>query len=138
MVLGVGGQTDARMRPHLTEWRAADDPKAWADLASVTRELSAIQDDLASRKAKQQPKSIVARGPKHDIFGNASIHLILKEGVNGPLLIAVNTAPKKVSAHFAVSGASSAEVLFENRIIAVKDGFSDDFAPNAVHVYRLK
>ena len=82
------------MRPHLTEWRAADDPKAWADLASVTRELSAIQDDLASRKAKQQPKATVASSPKHDIFGNASIHLILKEGVKGPLLIAVNNVEK--------------------------------------------
>ena len=135
---GLTWYTYASARPAPGNFGAADDPKAWADLASVTRELSAIQDDLASRKAKRQPKATVASGPKHDIFGNASIHSILKEGANGPLLIAVNTAPEKLTAHFAVSDASRAEVLFEDRVIEAGDGFSDNFEPNAVHVYRLK
>lgn len=117
---------------------AADVPERWADLASVTRELAAIQDDLASRTAGCQPETTILDGPKQDKFGNGSIHAILKEGVNGRLLIAVNAAPETVTARFAVEGASRAEVLFENRAIDVKDGFIDTFESNGVHVYKLK
>ena len=37
-----------------------------------------------------------------------------------------------------VSGAATAEVLYENRACDVEDGrITDDFAPFAVHIYRL-
>ena len=104
----------------------------------MTRELSQIQDDLASRTAKCQPATTILEGSKQDIFGNGSIHSILKEGVKGRLLIAVNAAPAPVKARFNVSGAKRAEVLFEKRILDVKNGFADEFESNGVHVYRLK
>ena len=117
---------------------AADDPERWADLAGVTRELAAIQDDLASRTSRIQPKATVLEGPRRDKFGNGSIHAILKDGANGPLLIAVNAAPEHVSASFAVQGQDRVDVLFENRNISANEGFLDSFEPNGVHVYRLK
>ena len=117
---------------------AADIPERWADLASVTRELAAIQDDLASRTAKCQPAVEILNGPKQDIFGYGAIHLVQKEGVHGRLLVAVNAAPEAVTARFAVESASRVKVLFENRAIDIRDGFTDNFESNGVHVYRLK
>ena len=118
---------------------AADDPERWEDLASVTRELSSIQDDLASRTARQQPKVMVVKGPAKDGFGYGAIHFLLKEGSGkGQLLVAVNAALQPVTAHFRIPEAVGAEVLFENRKMSVKDGIVDEFEPNGVHVYRLK
>ena len=118
---------------------AADDPERWEDLASVTRELSSIQDGLASRTARQQPKVTIVKGPAKDGFGYGAIHFLLKEGSGkGRLLIAVNAALRPVTARFKALEADCAEVLFENRKISVKDGVVDEFDPNGVHVYRLR
>jgi hypothetical protein len=76
-------------------------------------------------------------GPKHDVFGNSSIHTILKDGIDGNLMIAVNTAPKAVTVQFAVSGAECKE-MFQNRLINCKNGFIDNFEANEVHVYRIR
>ena len=58
--------------------------------------------------------------------------------MNGRLLVAVNAAPEAVTARFAVESASRVKVLFENRAIDSKNGLTDTFESNGVHVYRLK
>lgn len=116
---------------------AADDPARWRDLAAVTRELASIQDDLGTRSAAVPQVRILA-GPERDSFGNASVHCVIKQGVNGRLLIAVNAAAQKVRAQFAVDAVRKAQVLFEDREMRVATGLVDEFAPNGVHVYRLR
>ena len=66
-----------------------------------------------------------------------SIHAILKEGVDGRLLIAVNTAPESVKAQFSFSGVECQKV-FQKRSIKCMNGFIDDFDANEVHVYRIR
>ena len=66
-----------------------------------------------------------------------SIHAILKEGVDGRLLIAVNTAPESVKAQFPFSESECQEV-FQKRSIKCMNGFIDDFDANEVHVYRIR
>ena len=134
---GLTWYTYASARPSPNNFGAAEDPQSWADLASVTRELASIQDDLASRTSKGLLKATVVNGPKHDVFGNGSIHAILKEGVDGRLLIAVNTAPESVKAQFSFSGGECQEV-FQKRSIKCMNGFIDDFDANEVHVYRIR
>ncbi len=119
----------------------AHKPEQFASMAAVAKELSSIQDDLASRDAKVQPPVEITGGPAKDLCGNASVTCLMKEGAEGKgaLLIAVNTrSDQQVTAKIAVAGAAT--TLFEHdRKVEVKDGFLvDEFAPGAVHVYRLR
>ena len=125
---------------------AAHTPETWKILASVTRELAAIQDDLAAPTAMEQPMCEILTGPAVDGFGDRSINLLLKDCPGAKLLIAVNTADKPVKARITSLDVRKAEVLFEDgRSLATEEtgygthqfGFTDDFAPNGVHVYRL-
>lgn len=55
------------------------------------------------------------------------------------LAVSVEPAAKQFSIRMPQVQATSAEVLFEQRNVAVKDGtISDGFAPLGVHVYRIK
>ena len=116
---------------------AADDPDRWRDLAAVARELASLQDDLGTRSAVA-PQVRILEGPEKDSFGNASVHCVLKQGVGGRLLIAVNAAAQKVRAQFAVDAVRKAQVLFEDREVRVAEGLVDEFVTNGVHVYRLR
>jgi hypothetical protein len=134
---GLTWYTYASARPSPNNIGAAENAQSWKDLVCVTRELASIQDDIASRTSKKQLKATIMNGPKHDVFGNSSIHTILKDGIDGNLMIAVNTAPKAVTVQFAVSGAECKE-MFQNRLINCKNGFIDNFEANEVHVYRIR
>jgi hypothetical protein len=125
---------------------AAHTPETWEILASVTRELAAIQDDLAAPSALEQPSCEILTGPAVDGFGDRSVSVLLKDCPGSKLLIAVNTADKPVKARITSLDVRKAEVLFEDgRSLATEEtgygthqfGFTDDFAPNGVHVYRL-
>ena len=136
---GLAWYTYTLKKPETDNLGAADDPGRWEDLAGVTRELSSIQDDLASRTTRQQPKVTIVNGPARDGFGYGAIRFLLKEGSGkGPLLVAVNAALEPVTARFEVQGACHADVLFENRRLDAKGGIVDRFDPNGVHVYRLR
>jgi hypothetical protein len=134
---GLTWYTYASARSSPNNIGAAENAQSWKDLVCVTRELASIQDDLASRTSKKQLKATIMNGPNHDVFGNSSIHTILKDGIDGNLMIAVNTAPKAVTVQFAVSGAECKE-MFQNRLINCKNGFIDNFEANEVHVYRIR
>ena len=107
---------------------------------SVTREMASIHDDLASRDAKDQPSITFLEGPKEDLCGNPSVTCLLKEGADGKgrMLLAANARnDKAVKVRIGVKG--RVETLFEGgRAVDASDGLVDTFAPEAVHVYRLK
>lgn len=120
--------------------------ESWNDLKAVTRELAALQDDLASPNAPTQPVLEILDGAKTDALGDPSVCALLKDNAGDKLLIVVNTATKPVRARLSATDVRKAEVLFENRAIETVEsgtgthlfGFEDDFGPLGVHVYRLK
>lgn len=120
---------------------AAHTPEQLKTFLSVTKELAAIQDDLASRDAKDQPKVSFVNGPEKNIGGNASVSCLLKEGADGKgrLLLAANSVTdRSVKVKF-VGVKGEVETLFENgRTVDAANGLVDTFAPGEVHVYRLK
>ena len=80
----------------------------------------------------------VLAGPKADPLGAPSVTCLLKRHAGKGYLLAVNAAAEPVSAKLSVPGAPTVEVLYENRSCNVEDGcITDDFAPFAVHIYRL-
>ena len=112
-------------------------------MAAVSKELNSIQDDLASRDAKVQPKVKITNGAKTDLAGNPSVTCLLKEGAEGmgKLLIAGNSRTGKddtIKVEIELDG--NFETLFENgRKVEVKNGvLIDTFKPGEVHVYRVK
>lgn len=107
-------------------------------VASVSRELALIQDDLASRDAKVQPRVVVLDGPAEDAFRHPSVTCLLKDGADGrgKLLIAANARPDRVKAWIGIR--DRVRTLFEKgREVAAANGLVDDFGPGEVHVYRL-
>ncbi len=125
---------------------AARIPEHWEDLASVTRELASIQNDLAAPNVPEQPAVEIVEGDKADGFGDPSVSVLLKDNAGDRLLIAVNTSLKPVKASITLRWTRQANEIFEKRAIATaeagygtgKFSFTDSFAPNGVHVYRLK
>ncbi len=115
----------------------ASDPKQFETLAAVTKELASLKDDLCARDAKEQPAVAVLSGPAKDLCGFPSVTCLLKDGPSGRLLLAANSTTEPVKARIGVS-AKGADVLFENRSVSAAGGIEDEFAPGAVHVYRLK
>ncbi|MGC8744376.1 MAG: hypothetical protein ACP5T0_10910 [Verrucomicrobiia bacterium] len=74
---------------------------------------------------------------------NSRIATLSKRYKENLYLFAVAMRDVKTKAYFKIkslkSSASSAEVLYENRYINIKDGaFEDDFEPWSVHLYKIK
>ena len=125
---------------------AANNPETWEDLASVTRELASIQDDLAAPNAPEQPKVEILEGENTDGFGDTSVSVLMKANAGERLLVAVNTSLKPVKAKIAVRNLRQATEIFEKRTLDASEtvygtgifAITDAFEPNGVHVYRLK
>lgn len=114
-----------------------DAPGKWEEISSVTREISAVKDDLVLRDAAVQPTVGVVEGPQKDHYGFSSVTALLKDGEN-PLLIAVNATTNAVRATIGVTGFSSVKALGEDRSVSVgASGLADLFEPYAVRLYRL-
>ena len=78
-------------------------------------------------------------GPAKDDVGNDSISYLLKNHGDDVYLFAVNSAAEKVRATFRLNASGKAEVLRENRTVAISGGaLADDFEPLAVHIYRFR
>ena len=113
-------------------------PEQWNTMTRVVRELALVRADLVERDAEVQPKVEVLSGPAVDVFGNASVSALLKEGAR-PLLMAANATTNAVTARIGVAGFRRAKEIFEGRTVdAAIRGLKDGFAPLAVHVYRLE
>ena len=107
-------------------------PATWAGLGKLGRQLR----QLAPVILASEPKTGVTVSPR-----KPSLHVALREYEGQRYLIAVNPAEEAVAATMAVEGmkASKAEVLFEDRQVAVNAGvLKDSFAKLAVHVYRFE
>ena len=117
----------------------AASPQYQRELMTVSREIADVADDLVQRDAPVQPKVEILSGPKRDAFGNPSVTALLKNG-GAQLLIVANATTNAVRARIAVGGFVSAE-RFDGKKRPVKigdGGITDDFAPYAVHLYRLR
>ena len=114
-------------------------PERWRELSVVSREIADLLPDLTTDDAVEQPVVSVLSGPAVGAKGRPPVSALLKEGVGGRLVLAVNDSTNTVRSAIRVAGFKGAATMFENgREIAAGDELVDDFAPYAVHVYRLK
>ena len=115
-------------------------PERWRNIGELATRLSGLAPVLVERTPPQPAAPVVVSGPKSDPMGiGPSVTCLLKHHGGWSYLLAVNASPERVSAAFAVDGAGPLEVLYENRSRTVSGGgFTDDFAPFAVHVYKWR
>lgn len=110
-------------------------PERWAEAACVMRELNAVSSDLLRADSPRQPVPEVVSGPAVDALGQPSVSVLLKSGPK-PLLIAVSSVKEPVRVRFGMK--CRAREVFTGRVVESGDGFTDDFAPLGVNVYRLE
>lgn len=117
----------------------AASPQYQRELMTVSREIADVADDLVMRDAMRQPEIEVLSGPKTDAFGEKAVTALLKTGAS-PLLLVANATTNAVRARVAIEGFSGIAVLSgKNSAPAIgRSGFTDDFPPYAVHIYRLR
>lgn len=111
-------------------------PELWAAMQTVNQELIALEPALLTPNTGQTV--LEAEG--------GAVHACAKRVGDELTVIAVNPGDAAVSARVpladlapGVACAPEVPVLFENRALMLTDGaIADDFAPLAVHVYRLR
>lgn len=112
----------------------------WERHKPFFQELEKVSAIFVLRDAKAADAITVA---KQDPAGERGIEGVTKQGEKGPILLAVNADTKARTATFrlpaAAREAKEVHVLFENRMLAVKDGeFTDKFEPYDTHVYSTE
>ena len=95
-------------------------PEHWKIFSAVTREVSALHDDIASRDASVQPAVKIVSGPERDIRGNKSVQCLLKET---GLLLGVNSSTNEVSVEVSLAGGHSAAYTLEPFGVLVEKNF---------------
>ena len=95
-------------------------PEHWKVFSAVTREVSALHDDIASRDASVQPAVKIVSGPERDIRGNKSVQCLLKET---GLLLGVNSSTNEVSVEVSLAGGRSATYKLEPFGVLVDKNF---------------
>jgi len=111
-------------------------PELWAETQTVNDELIALEPALLTRNVGQ---AVIATE-------GGEVHACAKRVGDELTIIAVNPGEAAVAARIpladlapALTCAPEVEVLFEDRALALAAGaIADDFAPLAVHVYRLR
>ena len=114
--------------------------EVWRNTTNLTRRIARLVPVLTERTPAQPPVPTVLSGPKLDAHGNPSVTTLLKVRDGVRYLLAVNAADAKVRASFAPFARGNIDVLWEDRTVTAdgQGGFSDTFAPLAVHVYRWR
>lgn len=112
-------------------------PEHWQEMTTVSKEIASVQDDLLLRDAACPPEVSILSGPQKDGYGFRSVTCLLKSG-ESPLLMCVNAAANAVTVRIGVTGFRRAKEIFEGRAVDASRGLEDEFAPYAVHVYRLE
>ena len=104
--------------------------RLWAAVAGLNRELAALAPALLSPTASEACRVTV--GDNRDWWGSARpaapIRTLLKDGPGGPVLLAVNLDRRPLSATIDCHHPDLGPVWHRQ----------EDFAPLAVHVYRLE
>ena len=115
-------------------------PERWRNICDLAGRLAELSPVLEERTPPQPPAPTVVSGPKSDpLGGGPSVTCLLKRHGGLTYLFAVNATTEPVSAELPADGATTVEVLHENRNCAAKNGrLADSFAPFAVHVYRWR
>ena len=112
----------------------------WGNMTNLTARVASLAPALLSETGGRCDPKVTA-GPAEDPLGQPSVTALWKRTADATWLIAVNAAPAKVRATFALpagTAAGDAEVLWENRRVTVAGGsFDEAFESFAVHVYRL-
>jgi hypothetical protein len=119
-------------------------PELWKGIHSLVAELNSLAPVLQQGSAGLEIQARVLDGPEQSLPVNGitynSIQFMHKGNHSQAHLFASNLSEKPVRAEFSglPAGLTSVTVLFEDRTLPVSQGaFSDDFAGNDVHVYRL-
>jgi len=110
----------------------------WTDLKKVSRELGDLMPVLASPDV---PCNLTLDYEEMGYSIDKGIEYLVKEHDGVKYMISANTTigPVKVSFSGIPLSAQSAEVMFENRNIAISNNsFMDTYEPYGVHVYKLK
>jgi hypothetical protein len=109
-------------------------PKAWEALKETARRLKELRPVLEA----QVPARMWIEKPAEDV----EVHLWEKKLPDRTVILAVNRDNKVCEVSFAsptLTGKAQADVLFENRTVALTNGqLRDRFEPLAVHVYELR
>ena len=111
---------------------SAIEPEMQAALAPVNAEVHALARVLNSPTVRDAATVKATMGGRVDV--------LVKKHDGATYLLAVNMfrKPEKPTITIKGVGDGTAEVLFENRTVPVKGGvLADDFAPYAVHRYKL-
>ncbi|MDI6827301.1 MAG: hypothetical protein QME62_02320, partial [Armatimonadota bacterium] len=110
-----------------------DYPVHWANVKRLAGEMRILTPALVT----QNVEGVLAVSPK-----NAPIDTMVKQVDGTTYVFAVNHSSEACKASFSIKGlqkSTNADVMFESRSLAIKDGaWSDDFSPLEVHVYRIK
>lgn len=103
-------------------------PDEWAGIVRLVAEIRELEPFLLGAEPAQRPQVVE---------GGEAIHCALRANDGELVLLAVNSKNRPVAFGCRVPG-TEAEVLWENRRIAVAEGIlRDRFEPYATHVYRL-
>ena len=108
----------------------------WKEMTTVSAEIAALQDDLLTRTAADQPKVEILSGPVRDYYGYPPVNVLLKTG-ESPLLATVNATTNAVKAVVRVKGFRRAEAIGGGRALDATNGISDEWEPYGVRLYRL-
>jgi len=109
-------------------------PKHWDGVKRIAGELRDLTPVLLAPKSKKKI------GVKVDGGNQTTIHSLIKEWDGKTYLIAVNVSNAPIRGIFSGIDESvqQIDVEFENRNVnCVNGGFSDDFTPYAVHIYKI-
>ena len=145
------GRSGADLPSSQAGWRLSrDEPELWASLKILNEEIRGLTPVILAGTAPAQieVQMLAPASAKTDPWGFAPLHTLVRQWDGALYVIAVNGLDEPVAARFQLSGlggfrpASQAAVLFEDRAVEVirstaDASFTDEFASNGVHVYRL-
>jgi hypothetical protein len=125
-----------QFQPSFDEHALLDDPVMKAAVAAINQQIHDLAPVLNT-------PPILHGGQASSSDGNVPIHMLIKRQGGATYLFAVAMAGAPTKATFSkltnLPMGASAEVLGENRKIAIQDAsFSDDFAGYGVHLYKIQ
>ena len=135
-----------QFRPQFIEAGLLADEEMAQAVAALNRQIHALAPVLNS-PAVADGVTVTCEASQTDaerarLLQSGPIAAVLKRHGTGAYVLAVRMENSPAKARFelrGMRGSAAAEVLGENRRVAVQDGrFTDEFAPYGVHLYRIE
>lgn len=124
-----------QFKPQFCEWALLEDPPMLAGVTALNAQIRELAPVLNS-------PTIVGGAQVDSNPPEVPVDVMVKRHDGATYLFAVAMRPGATTATFRVPGLpaeATAQVLGEERAVPVRDGqFRDDFAPYAVHLYRIE